>query len=258
MKFLMCSPEHYSISYEINPWMSVKNQSNKNKSVKQWQNLVDLIKELGGEIELMSGVDSLPDIVFTANAGIIIDKKVIISKFKYPERQPEKQHYKNWFLENNFEVEETELNFEGAGDTLFCDKTWYCGFGFRTDKDFYYEKFPCLGSIYFLRLIDPYFYHLDTCFCPLTGNDALIFPEAFDPIYYKGLSNNLNLIEIPREEAAKFACNAICLGENVIVSADCPKTEELLKNNGYNPYALNLSEFNLAGGSAKCLTLRLD
>lgn len=259
MKFLMCNPEYFTVSYEINPWMNVRNQVNNFLAIQQWENLVSKIESLGAEVYTMSGHPELPDIVFTANAGTIIDNQVLVSKFKYKERQPESVIYKTWFEKNGYSVLETDLDFEGAGDALFCNNTCYFGYGFRSNKDSYFQNSEFFGkSVKFLRLINPYFYHLDTCFCPLSKNDALIFPGAFSEEDFQLLEPDLNLLTVPEDEAVKFACNSICIDKTVIIASGCDKTAEILTNAGYKVVTVKLDQFSLSGGNGKCLTLRLD
>lgn len=264
-KIFMCSPEHYGIEYSINPWMDVNNNSEWNRAVQQWGLLVTILKEeIGAEIICMDGVKGLPDIVFTANAGIYIkddylrpdgkeSSQIFLSNFRYPERQPEREHYKKFLTEKGYEcVKFTEdIRFEGAGDCLIFDRITYCGHGFRSDLAAY-EYLP--GKKCFLKLVDPHFYHLDTCFCPLPRGLALIYPLAFEDVS----DIKLKLLPVPEEEAKKFACNAVCIDNNVVIPSGCPETRKLLEENGFKVYDTDMSEFIKAGGACKCLTLRLD
>lgn len=264
-KILVCDPAHYKIEYSINPWMNTENQSNRNLAIHQWHNLVSILQELGVDVITMPGQPNLPDLVFTANAGLVFidSNQVVLSNFKYPERQPEKTHYRKWFENNGFEVLEfsSEFNFEGAGDGLFDDSILYLGYGFRSDYECITHSFwnrIWKGRTNYIKLIDPYFYHLDTCFCPLQNDFALIWPGAFDEVTLANEFDELELLKVPEEDARKFACNAVVVGNQVVIPSGCESTKKLLQNVGFEVLDTNMSEFIKAGGACKCLTLRIE
>ena len=257
MKILVCNPAHYGIEYEINPWMRVANQSNKDLALRQWVNLVLILQDMCDVVE-MPGQPHLPDLVFTANAGVVANGIAVLANFKYPQRQPEKAHYKKWFEDNGFRCLELDNDtyFEGAGDCLANNDDLYFGHGFRSDRKVYEHPLwvQFRRKAYTLKLIDPYFYHLDTCFCPLKDNYALIYPAAFEDAKIEGLK----LLPVPKEEAAHFACNAVCVDDKVVIPSGCPETAKMLKDVGFKVRDTDMSEFIKAGGACKCLTLRLD
>ena len=268
MKILVCRPDHFSIDYSINPWMNVENGIDKPLALQQWENLVGLMRSLGAEVVEMQGEPNLPDLVFTANAGLFfIDSQTcILSNFKHPERQPEREFYKKWFEDNGYAtyVLANNIIFEGAGDALFQNTTGstihkdnilYLGFGFRSQI---YDGWMAYRGIYnTVKLVDPYFYHLDTCFCPLKDDYALIWPNAFDEKHLHKF-DHLELLKVPEEDAKKFACNAICLGNKVIIPSGCEGTKKLLTGAGFEVYDTDMSEYIKSGGACKCLTLRLS
>lgn len=255
----MCSPEFYEISYQINPWMDLKNQSDWKKAQKQWQLLHHTIIRLGGFVEYCRPVNGQPDMVFTANAALIHNNKAILSNFLCKERQMEKRHYGETLKEIMEVVELPEsLAFEGAGDALFAGNKLFAGFGFRSDFNSYVviKDILNLKEIIYCKLINPNFYHLDTCFCPLNENNALIYPNAFENT--EEIGKHINLHFIPSDEAQKFACNAVVIGKNVILPSGCKQTVDILNNLGFITHPLELDQFLKAGGSAKCMTLKLN
>jgi len=259
MRILVCNPTHFAIEYSINPWMSIKNPTDKLYSTYQWNDLIQILKSLKTEIHEMSGEPNLPDIVFTANAGIVYQNKFIASNFKYPERQPEKAFYKRKFEELGFEVYELEdVFYEGAGDALFSSSgELWCGYGFRSEIAAHYMVRDIFSvEIRPLFLVDPHFYHLDTCFCPLRGRDVLIYPSAFDRMSHELIESEFSVIDVPSEEAHRFACNAVLVENNVVIPAGCPVTAAKLEMAGYQVIQTSMSEFVKAGGACKCLTLR--
>lgn len=271
-KILVCDPTYYGIEYSINPWMSVQNQADRELAIRQWNGLVELLNEIGANVAIMPGQPGLPDMVFTANAGLVFrdQNRVVLSNFKHPERQPEKKHYEAWFNANGFQTMEISSGlFEGAGDALFKEQSskndfenkLYLGYGFRSGDDC--VSHPDWGLIWnektqYIKLIDPYFYHLDTCFCPLKDDYALIWPGAFDKDTVSALETDLELLKVPEEDARKFACNAIAIGNRVIIPANCEATKNLLIGAGFEVFDTDMSEFIKSGGACKCLTLRLE
>lgn len=261
-RILMCPPDYYGIEYEINPWMDRRQKSDPIKSRQQWQTLYDALLGLGVTVELIPPVRGLPDLVFTANAGLVFHDLILSSRFRYRERQGETPHYEAWFRAHDFRVESLpeDLNFEGAGDALFCGKTLFAGYRFRSDALGHQWIGERLGvAVLPLELTDPRFYHLDTCFCPLAEGEAIYYPGAFDDYGRSVLQAHVpRLIEVSGDEAASFSCNAVVVGRTVVLNVGAPKLQRSLESAGYSVVPLQLSEFIKAGGSAKCLTLRLD
>jgi N-dimethylarginine dimethylaminohydrolase len=258
----MCPPEHYGIEYEINPWMNKERQADHAEAGRQWRSLHDVLVGLGARVSLVTSAPGLPDLVFTANAAMIFQRRAFLSRFRHVQRQGEEALFANWLGEHGFEVERLpeRLYFEGAGDALFCGDTLFAGYRFRSDaRGHQYIGAAIQRRVLPLELVDPYFYHLDTCFCPLAPGSALYFPGAFDGYGRQVLAESIgDTIEVAAEEAREFACNAVVVGKSVVTNVDCPRMHADLKSRGYDPIATPLGEFVKAGGSAKCLTLRLD
>ena len=261
-RILMCPPDHYGIEYEINPWMSRERQADHDLAIRQWRSLVDVLTGLGVEISLLDPVSGLPDLVFTANAALIYGRRAILSHFRHPQRQGEEPLCAKWFHTHGFSVERLpdERFFEGAGDALFCGETLIAGYRIRSDVRSQQLIGELLGrEVIPLELIDSHYYHLDTCFCPLAPGEAILFPGAFDEYGRKALTELIpTLIPVVAEEAQSFACNAVVVGKHVVTNTGCPQLHRDLVSRGYTPHETPLSEFVKAGGSAKCLTLRLD
>ena len=183
MKILMCEPRYFDVQYSINPWMTSTATVDKSLARVQWWQLKDTIERCGGEVELIEQDVSSPDMVFTANAGFVFDHNVYLATFKHPERQLEKKYFEYWFNEKGYEIHGNEdpVPFEGAGDLLSCNKKLFAASGFRTNPSVYNEITVIAPEYKIIRLelVDPSFYHLDTCFCPLNERQALVWPEAF-------------------------------------------------------------------------------
>lgn len=264
-RLLVCPPDFFGIEYEINPWMRLSNRVDHEQAVKQWHGLMRVFEhDAGGTLERMTPVAGLPDLVFTANAGVVVGRSAVVSRFRYPERQREEGYFEAWFREHGYEVVtlEIELYFEGAGDLLGFPDCWFGGYRQRSDI----RAFPFLSERFHreiipLELVDTRFYHLDTCFCPLSGGELLYFPPAFDRYGQTAIAERIpteRRLSVPEDEALRFACNAVCVGRHVVLPSGCPTTERLLQERGYQPHSVPLGEFMKSGGSAKCLTLALD
>ncbi len=264
IRFLMCPPDHYDVDYVINPWMEGNvHKSSRDRAVEQWQGLFHILKE-HAIVDLVKPEKGWPDMVFTANAGLVSDQTVVLSRFLHPERQGEEPYFKAWFEQNGFTVHELpkDLPFEGAGDALLDrEGRWlWAGYGFRTELDShsYIAKWLDL-EVLSLRLADERFYHLDTCFCPLTDGYLLYYPPAFD-----AYSNRLIEMRVPAEkriaidepDAVNFACNAVNVDRVVIMNKASDALKQRMADLGFQILETPLTEFLKAGGAAKCLTLR--
>lgn len=273
---VMCNPEYYSVKYRINPWMNPdENKSDFFLALDQWYNLYYTVIRLGGWVDLINEVSDLPDMVFSANYGLSYKNNIVISNFKHEERKKEayiaqeyfKSNKKNYGLENIHTMwdlakkyDSPVYEFEGAGDALFAGDLLFCGYGFRTNKNAYYYILNALNVEKYVmcKLVNDRFYHLDTCFCPLDSENALIYPKAFSEESLLSMASKINLHSVSESDALKFACNSIVLGKNVIIPSGCEDTQSILEKLGYNSYAVDMSEFIKAGGACKCCTLTLS
>ena len=259
---LMCPPDYYDVAYEINPWMSVRKKPDHEKAKKQWQDFYRLLTEkLKVRVELMKPAPKLPDLVFTANAGLVHKRRFVRANFRHRERRAEASFYGDWFRKNKWIVKQIPpvFYFEGEGDALFLGRELYTGYHFRSDIEAHEFVADTLEVPYHaLELVDKRFYHLDTCFAPLDEKTALVYLPAFDTYSQEILREMVpDLVEVPEEEALRFACNALVIPPDVVLNAGVPKTMKLLQLRGFHPHELGFSEFIKAGGSAKCLALRL-
>jgi len=264
-RLLVCPPDYFGIEYEINPWMRLNNRVDHTRAVAQWHELMRVFEQdVNVVLERMTAVPGLPDLVFTANAGVVVGRTAVVSRFRYAERQQEEAHFEQWFRAHGYEVMSLDkgLCFEGAGDLLGFPECWFGGYRQRSDI----RAFPLLSERFHreiipLELIDSRFYHLDTCFCPLSGGELLYFAAAFDPYGQIAIAERVTderRFSVPEPEALRFACNAVCVGKHVVLPSECPATEQFLQERGYRTHPVPLDEFMKSGGSAKCLTLALD
>ncbi len=265
IRFLMCAPDHYDVDYVINPWMEGNiHKSSRDRAVEQWERLHHILKE-HAIVDLVTPEKGVPDMVFTANAGLLLGKTVVLSRFFHKERQGEEPYFKQWFEENGYTVKELpkDLPFEGAGDALLDrEGRWlWAGYGFRSELD----SHPYLAKwldieVLSLRLTDDRFYHLDTCFCPLNNGYLLYYPPAFDSYSNRLIEMRVSSekrIAILEPDAVNFACNAVNIESIVVMNKASEALKKRLENVGFRVIETPLTEFLKAGGAAKCLTLRV-
>lgn len=261
----MCRPEHFTVSYRINPWMHPDNPTDTSKAVAQWQTLYDTYRSLGFDIELIDPIAGLPDMVYSANGGFVLDGKAYGAKFTYPERQPEGPAYMDWFAANGFEVARPEQTNEGEGDFLLVGDVILAGTGFRSDSTSHDELASIFGRpVITLNLINPSFYHLDTAIAvldpePINGRSNIAYLEsAFDEASLAILRERYpEAIIVSEEDAAILGLNSYSDGYNVVIAARAKGFEKQLRDRGYNPIGVDLSELLLGGGGVKCCTLEL-
>ena len=262
---LMCAPDHFGVAYVINPWMEGHFADvDRVLAHKQWEFLRDAITEQC-KVALQPPQAGLPDLVFTANAGLVLGNKAIVSRFRNVERQGEEPHDRQWFAANGFEILDwpQAVAFEGAGDALFDrgQKLLWVGQGFRSDVKAPPLLEKMLGrKTVVLNLVDPRFYHLDTCLCPLAGGYVMYFPGAFDAasraLIEKTVPEDKRVV-VAEEDALKFCCNAVDLNGHIFMNGASENLQNALHQAGFTPVITPLSEFMKAGGAAKCLTLKL-
>jgi N-dimethylarginine dimethylaminohydrolase len=259
----MCKPTYYTIAYEINPWMSLKRQANHRRALQQWHRLYALLTTtLRARVTLLTAQPGVPDLVFTANAGLVAGRLVIRSNFRHRQRQREEPIIERYFRQAEFRVVRlpSRFNFEGEGDALWMNGTLLFGFRFRSDAPAHtYLSRILKARVLPVELADKRFYHLDTCFAPLDERSALWFPKAFDR-YGRTVIEGLvaDPISVSEADAKRFVCNAIALGRAIVLQGGFSSAlRRQLRRRGFQPYPLELSEFLKAGGSTKCLVLRL-
>ena len=275
-RFLMCPPQHFAVTYSINPWMDPAAWAGRGDALHadasaQWTALHAALRTSGAAIEMVAPREGLPDLVFTANAAVVLDGKALLARFRHPERQSEQPVFAAAFralqarglIGAVIEMPEV-LALEGAGDCLWDAKRalFWMGCGFRSDAAaarVVEETFgvPCVA----LGLANPSYYHLDTAMCALPCGAVVYYPGAFTPAALDLIHARVappDRIALNAADAAQFAANAICAGRTIVLSSCSDVLRGLLEARGYTVVETPLTAFQRAGGSACCLTLRLD
>lgn len=261
----MCPPNHFNVEYEINPWMKIARAPDRALARRQWEDLYTLLNvRIGADVELIAAHAGLPDMVFTANAGIVDGCRYLPSRFRYPQRQGESPYFARWFTTHGYTVDAlpaaVEGTHEGEGDALVWRDLLVCGYGHRSDKRAHCAIGGMLSrDVVALDLIDPRFYHLDTCLTPLSADILAYYPPAFSPESVAAIERLPGeKIVISEHDALNFGANAVVMGKHVVLNAGCSEFEADLKARGFRVHATPLSEFIKSGGAAKCLALFLD
>ncbi len=260
-RLLMCAPTAYALKYEINPWMNLRNAPDVELARQQWRALYTvLVERTDATVQLVPQSEGCPDMVFTANAGLVHGSDCLLARFRHPERQVEEPHFRAWFEQNGFHVHTPppDCSFEGEGDALFAGGVVLAGYLKRSDICSHRWISECLNlPVLSLELVDDRWYHLDTCLFPISPEVVVFYPGAFDTYARVVIESNFETVRVSEPEALRFACNAVVVGRHVVLPAGCPRLASDLKARGFTVHSVELSEFLKAGGAAKCLTLIL-
>ena len=275
-RLLMCRPRHFAVSYAINPWMDPRawvdgGEALHATATRQWDGLHRTLLAASAAVETVEPEPGLPDLVFTANAAVVLDRKALLARFLHPERQREQPVFAAAFralrarglLDEVVEMPEG-VPLEGAGDCIW-DRSrglFWMGCGIRSDRAARHVVERQFGARCLpLELVDPSFYHLDTALCVLPCGSVLYFPGAFSAAALDAIHEHVaqtQRIAIDRADATRFAANAVCLGRAVVLSSCSEALRRALEGRGYTVAETPLDVFQRSGGSACCLTLRLD
>ena len=259
---LMCRPEHFIVSYRINPWMHPAEPTDTKLAVRQWEELYDIYLDLGFDVQLIDPIAGLPDMVYAANGGFMLDGIAYGARFQYAERGPEGPAYMDWFRGAGFEVREPVSVNEGEGDFLLVGDTHPRRHRVPQRRPLARRTRRIYGrEVVTLRLVDPSFYHLDTAIAVLDttpGQEHIAYlPKAFDEASLAGSSSGIRMRHREREDAAVLGLNSFSDGNNVVIASRAAGFERQLRERGYTPIGVDLSELLLGGGGVKCCTLEL-
>lgn len=256
---LMCRPEHFTVSYRINPWMHPEDPTDTSLALRQWEVLYRTYLDLGFEVELIDPIAGLPDMVYAANGGFTLDGIAYGARFQYDERGPEGPAYMDWFRANGFEVREPVSVNEGEGDFLLVGDRILAGTGFRSDSGSHEEVARIFGrEVVTLRLVDPAFYHLDTAVAVLDDANIAYLPKAFDDASRATLERLYpDAVTVSDADAAVLGLNSFSDGKHVVIASRAEGFAASLRERGYEPIGVDLSELLLGGGGVKCCTLEL-
>ncbi len=243
--------------------MNINNPADTGEAHRQWETLCHVLQSLGAKISLIEPVQDLPDMVFTANAGLVYKDKAVLGHFKHRERQGEERYYSRWFSKQGYHCYNLPegISFEGEGDTVYYNDMLLLGYGFRTDIVSHPHIGDIIGKKYkSLRLIEPYYYHLDTCLLFIEEVDLILYyPGAFHPESIKEIEDlPSKILRLSEEDARMFVCNSVCIGMNLLLYNCSDTLANKLRGYGLNILSSNTSEFMKSGGGARCMVLHLS
>jgi N-dimethylarginine dimethylaminohydrolase len=273
---LMCAPAHFGVTYSINPWMDPASWARDDRALaaaarREWRAYRRVLERLGAAIELIPAAPGLPDLVFTANSALVLDRTVLLARFRHPERQAEESHVATAFrtLQARGIVDDVValpegVVLEGAGDCVW-DATrqlFWMGHGPRSSLAARAAVTETFGAdVVALELADPRFYHMDTALSALPGGEVMYVPCAFTAAGRAAIHERVppaQRIEIGDNDASRLAANTVAIGDTLVMSACSPRLRAALRERGYRVATTSLASFQRSGGSAFCLTLRLD
>ncbi|MEY2591169.1 MAG: hypothetical protein QOJ67_3153 [Acidimicrobiaceae bacterium] len=261
-RYLMCPPLHFGVLYEINPWMHREVTVDVDSATEQWERLVTNLEAAGAEVVTIDQQPNVPDLVFTANAGLVSGTRFVPSHFRHPERQPETEVFASWFASNGFEVIRlpVELDHEGAGDALPFDRTLLSGYRPRSDAAAGSVISSMLGvPVRTIELVDEQLYHVDLTFCPLDDRRAICAPTGWDAYGRKVVEALVpEPLWLEEDEALTFCANSVVVGTNIVMPLTPPRIGRQLEKWGFSVIESPVGEFLKAGGGCRCLTLALD
>ena len=261
-RYLMCPPRYFEVAYEINPWMQSEVRLDRDLAHEQWDGLVATLTEAGAEVEILEPAPEVPDLVFTANAGVVNGTQFVPSRFRHPERQLETPLDIAWFEAAGYQVTELPagLDHEGAGDALPFGETLICGYRWRSDIGASTALAALTGaSTRAIELVDQRLYHFDLTFCPLDDRRAICAPVGWDS-YGRRVIGDLvpEPLHLEDDEALSFCANSVVVDQTVLMPACPPRVGRRLEAWGFEVMVVDVSEFLKAGGGPRCLTLALD
>jgi N-dimethylarginine dimethylaminohydrolase len=257
--YVMTPPRFFAVDYAINPWMDTTNPVDTAVALAQWQQLQDVYGQLGHHVDQVDPVPGLPDMVYAANGGLIIDGTAAVARFKYPQRQQESAVYAEWLRSQGLQPVRTRHVNEGQGDLLPVGEIILAGFGFRTDLRAHSEIAKIFDRrVISLELVDPRFYHLDTALTVLDDTTIAYYPPAFTYVSRAHLETLFpNAIVVDSADAYAFGLNAVSDGRNVVHPVAAAGFAKQLADAGFEPIGIELSELLKGGGSVKCCTLEV-
>lgn len=261
-RYLMCPPDHFAVTYEINPWMHREVAVDRDLAMSQWEMLVATLRSVGADVDILPAVEGLPDLVFTANAGVVNQDRFVPSRFRHAQRRPETAHCVAWFEAHGFAIDRLPdtLQHEGAGDALPFGSILVAGQPLRSDAAANSHLADRLGvTVLPVELVSDRFYHLDMTFCPLDDRRAIAWPGAWDAESGRRVRELVpELLALDASEADQFVANSVVVGDAVVMPA-CPiRVGRRLRAWGFQPVECEITEFQKAGGGCRCLTLALD
>ena len=259
----MCPPTYFEVSYAINPWMDPKAPVDRLLALGQWSALVETYRAAGHRVEVLDPVPGLPDLVYAANGGLVLDGRVVPARFAYAERAPEAAVHADWHRRNGIlyggrDIATPVAVNEAEGDFAVLSRRILAGCGFRTAQAAHDEVAALTArEVISLELVDPHLYHLDVALTVLDDerDHLAYYPPAFSAASRRVLAKSFpDAIIATERDAYAFGLNCVSDGHNVFLPSGAPELRSKIAAAGYRPISIDLSELAKGGGSVKCCT----
>jgi N-dimethylarginine dimethylaminohydrolase len=266
---LVCPPDHFQVVAVKNPYMAAHiGGVDRERARRQWGELVAAFESIGCPVEQIAPAQGLEDMVFCANQSIAGtrpdgEKVAVLSSMRHASRRPEVAAFEAWYKERGYRVvrikSEGVETFEGSGDAVWHPgrRLLWCGYGFRSDSGVFEQVADAFKTpVIQLKLVNERFYHLDTCFCPLTPESVLIYPSAFDAASLELILKIFPVVVTASESdaVARMACNAaVWRSKTAIIQKGAAAASGHMRALGLDVIEVDTSEFIKSGGSVYCL-----
>ena len=261
-RYLMCPPSHFGVLYEINPWMHREVTVDRDAAVEQWEGLRRTLAAAGAEVEVLEPAAGVPDLVFTANAGVVNAGQFVPGRFRHEERRAETVHDVAWFAAQGYEITPLpeDVCQEGAGDALPFGGVLLAGYRWRSDAASHAYLSALTGAaVRSIELVDERLYHLDLTICPLDDRRAIIAPTGWDRYGARVVAAIVpEPLVLEEAEALSFCANSVVVDRVVVMPSCPPRVGRQLERWGFEVEVCEVGEFLKAGGGCRCLTLALD
>jgi N-dimethylarginine dimethylaminohydrolase len=258
-RYVMCPPRHFDVVYRINPWMHPRRRVDRARAERQWADLRAVLESLGHEIEVVEPQPGLPDMVFAANSALVIGNRAVAASMAVKQRRAEEPVYRSWLAARGLDVHVASNPNEGEGDFVLVGRRLLAGTGFRTTPAAHKEVADVFGlEVDTLQLTDPRWYHLDTALFALDDENIAYYPDAFRSVSRRLIAEQFpDAVVATKDDALAFGLNSISDGHHVVVQHDAKHLAADLRDRGFEPIPVDMSELHRAGGSAKCCVLEL-
>lgn len=261
---LLCPPTYFDIRYEINPWMRLGEQVDRERALRQWSDLRATLERLGVRVETIEPHPDYPDMVFTGDGGLALGRRFVVSNFRPEERRGEAALFRSWFEGHGFEIVELpgHVFFEGLGDIVVHGGEAIVSYGIRTSDAavaHLEEALPEVAVRARLELVDERFFHIGVALSILDDETILYVPDAFAPGTRREIERLApRVIPLDDEDAESFAVNAIVVGRALVLHRATNALRRRLEQLGFEVLECDVGEFLKSGGGTRCLVLPLS